>query len=159
RYPDITHSRHCEYPVPDWDVAFALAEGREGINPRPMDEAAIFHAYESDAIGFICYSEGCNDDLNKAIWSGLGWDPKADVTELVRQYGRYFLGARQGEEFAQGLLMLEKNWRGPLRDNAGVDATLAHFRALEKKAKPPELLNWRFQQALYRAYYDAYLRR
>src|SRR5256885_16604375 len=22
-YPDITHSRHCQYPVPDWDVAFA----------------------------------------------------------------------------------------------------------------------------------------
>ena len=23
-YPDITHSRQCEYPVPDWDTAFAI---------------------------------------------------------------------------------------------------------------------------------------
>ena len=26
-YPDITHSRHCKYPVPDWDVSFALTIG------------------------------------------------------------------------------------------------------------------------------------
>jgi hypothetical protein len=77
----------------------------------------------------------------------------------VRQYGRYFLGSRHGEEFAQGLMMLEKNWRGPLRTNLGVETTLKHFQALEKKARPPELLNWRFQQALYRAYFDEYTRR
>ena len=34
-YPDITHSRQCQYPVPDWDVAYALTEARECINPRP----------------------------------------------------------------------------------------------------------------------------
>ena len=38
-YPDITHSRHCQYPVPDWDVSFALTEGREGSNPRPTQTA------------------------------------------------------------------------------------------------------------------------
>ena len=26
-YPDITHSRQCQYPVPDWDVAYAVTEG------------------------------------------------------------------------------------------------------------------------------------
>src|SRR5262249_40321374 len=40
-YPDITHSRHCQYPVPDWDVAFALTLGREGSNPRPLGMANI----------------------------------------------------------------------------------------------------------------------
>ena len=34
-YPDITHSRQSQYPVPDWDVAYAVTEGREVINPRP----------------------------------------------------------------------------------------------------------------------------
>ena len=29
--------------------------------------------YSSD---FITYSEGANDDVNKFVWSGLGWDPK-----------------------------------------------------------------------------------
>ena len=36
-YPDITHSRQCQYPVPDWDIAYAVTEGRECINPRPED--------------------------------------------------------------------------------------------------------------------------
>ena len=34
-YPDITHSQQCQFPVPDWDLAFSLTEGREVINPRP----------------------------------------------------------------------------------------------------------------------------
>ncbi len=75
-YPDITHSLRCQYPVPDWDVAYSLTEGREVINPRPRDEAAIFHAFADQTIGFITYSEGCNDDVNKIIWSALGWDPR-----------------------------------------------------------------------------------
>src|SRR5580700_9836686 len=50
-YPDITHSRQCQYPVPDWDMAFALTEARECINPRPLGEALIFHAFEKEAMG------------------------------------------------------------------------------------------------------------
>jgi hypothetical protein len=61
-YPDITHSRSAQYPVPDWDVAYALTEGRESINPRPVDEANIFHLMQPYTIGFLAYSEGCNDD-------------------------------------------------------------------------------------------------
>jgi hypothetical protein len=60
--------------------------------------------------------------------------------------------------FAQGLLALERNWRGPLLSNATVDVTLAQFQEMERSATPQQKLNWRFQQALYRAYYDAYLR-
>ena len=158
RYPDITHSLQCQYPVPDWDLAFALTEGREVINPRPLDQAAIFRAFRDQAIGFLTYSEGCNDDVNKVVWSGLGWDPEKPVLDLLRQYGRYFIGEGSAEGFAQGLLALERNWRGPLLTNAAVETTLRQFQDLERAAGPRELANWRFQQALYRAYYDAYLR-
>lgn len=34
-YPDITHNKICQYPVPWWDQAFALTLGREAVNPRP----------------------------------------------------------------------------------------------------------------------------
>ena len=156
RYPDITHSRQCQYPVPDWDPAYAVTEARECINPRPQDEAAIFHSLESYSIGFITYSEGCNDDVNKCVWSALGWDPATPVSEILRQYGRYFIGARDGDDFAQGLLGLEQDWRGSLATNRAVAATFQRFQALEKKASPFELRNWRFQQALFRADYDAY---
>jgi len=159
-YPDITHSLRCQYGVPDWDVAYALTEGREVINPRPRDEAAIFHAFADQTIGFITYSEGCNDDVNKFIWSALGWDPEVDVLQVLREYGRYLvgLGDRHADDFAQGLLALEQNWRGPLLTNSSVATTLGQFRTLERSASPSVLANWRFQQALYRAYYDAYVR-
>ena len=157
-YPDITHSRQCQYPVPDWDTAYAVTEGREVINPRPMGETEIFRRTAPYTIGFLAYSEGCNDDVNKVIWSALGWDPEANVEDILRDYGRYFIGERYGESFAQGLAQLEHNWQGPLAANAGVDGTLVHFQELERAASPQMVANWRFQQGLYRAYYDAYTR-
>lgn len=157
-YPDITHSRHCQYPVPDWDVAFAFTEGREVINPRPMGHARIFRLARPYTIGFITYSEGCNDDVNKIIWSALGWDPDANVVDILRQYARYFIGPEWEDAFAQGLLALERNWQGPLLENGSVYTTLAQFQQMEKRASPQVLANWRFQAALYRAYYDACLR-
>jgi hypothetical protein len=158
-YPDITHSRHCQYPVPDWDVAFAMTEGREPINPRPQAMAAIYRPLHTKTAGFITYSEGCNDDVNKMVWSALGWNPEADISEILRDYARYFISPAHADQFAEGLLMLEKNWQGPLRRNEQVEQTFRHFEALEQDASPQEKQNWRFQQALYRAYYDAYLRR
>jgi len=157
-YPDITHSRQCQYPVPDWDVAYALTEARECINPRPTDEAAIFRLLQPYTIGFLTYSEGCNDDVNKAIWSALGWDPEKPVIDILREYSRYYIGEEYTEDFAQGLLALEGNWRGPLVANESVYTTLQQFQRMESDAAPRVRLSWRFQQALFRAYYDAYTR-
>lgn len=157
-YPDITHSRQSQFPVPDWDLAFALTEAREIINPRPTDQAHIFRLLQHDTNGFITYSEGCNDDVNKIIWSALGWNPDADVLGILRDYSRYFIGANYADSFAQGLLALEQNWRGPVVTNSGINVTLQQFQALERSASPSLLQNWRFQQALYRAYYDAFVR-
>jgi hypothetical protein len=157
-YPDITHSLRCQYPVPDWDLALAMTEGREVCNPRPEQTARYFRHGRAHTIGFITYSEGCHDDVNKIVWSALGWNPDADVAAVLRQYGRYFIGPKLGDRFAEGLAALERNWTGPVLENTGIDETLKLFRAMERDAGPREKLNWRFQQALYRAYYDAYVR-
>ena len=37
-------------------------------------------------------------------------------------------------------------------------ARLRQFQDMEHSGRPRDLLNWRFQQALYRAYYDAFVR-
>lgn len=158
RYPDITHSLRSQYPVQDWDIAHALTSQREQINPRPVDQSVIFRTLMGHASDFITYSEGPNDDVNKIVWSGLGWDPDRPVLQILREYSRYFIGERYTDSFAQGLLALERNWRGALAANDGVYTTLQQFQAMERDAAPRDLLNWRFQQALYRAYYDAYVR-
>ena len=158
-YPDITHSLRSQYSVRDWDPAYQLTLHREPINPRPVDQAHIFRHTNPHTVGFITYSEGCNDDVNKFVWSGLGWNPDADVANILREYSRLFIGANLAEAFTRGLLGLEENWRGPLAANQGVDATLAQFRQMDHDATPAQLQNWRFQQAQYRAHYDAYTRR
>jgi hypothetical protein len=157
-YPDITHSRQCQFLVQDWDVAYAVTEARECINPRPEGEAVIFRKTQPDTIGFLTYSEGCNDDVNKTVWSGLGWDPDSNVEDILRQYGRYYISDKFADSFANGLLALERNWQGALLTNTAVETALADFQSMEKAAAPFDLKNWRFQQALFRAYYDAYVR-
>jgi len=148
-YPDITHSLQCQFPVRDWTPEFAFTEGRECINPRPDDFAAIARQYLPRSVGFISYSEGCNDDVNKCIWSSAAWDPNFNVAMCLGEYARYFLG---DAEIAAGIRALEHNWADPERSGE----TLALFRKFEKAASPVLLRNWRFQQLLYRAYFDAY---
>jgi hypothetical protein len=157
-YTDVTHSVSCTFPVPNWDVAFAQTEGREVINPRPEGYANIMRMYLPDSIGLISYSEGCNDDVNKTVCSALAWNPEAKVIDILREYTRYFIGEPFAEGFAQGLLGLEQNWRAPLISNEGVLTVLRQFQAMEEVASPHDLLKWRMQQGLYRAYYDAYVR-
>jgi len=159
RYPDITHCLDAQYQVPDWDAAFHTTLYREPINPRPKAYAKIFKDWDQYTIGFITYSEGVNDDVNKFIWAGLGWDPDTMVETILLEYARYFISERYAEKFTEGLLGLEENWQGQLLTNVGVYETLKIFQQMEKDATPQEKLNWRFQLALYRAYYDAYTRR
>lgn len=158
QYPDITHSRGCQYPVPNWDKAYSETEARECINPRPESYAKIFRELMPFSTRFITYSEGCNDDFNKVLWSCLGWNPDMTVENIAREYSRFFINGRYEETYARGLRQLEQNWVGPVLANEGVNETLRLFQEMEQKATPQDKLNWRFQQGLYRAYYDAYIR-
>src|SRR5690606_21744453 len=107
--------------VQDWDFAYAATQNRESINPRPKSQTIIFNAPKSDAFkGFITYSEGVNDDVNKMIWSALGWNPRVHYMEMLRDYSRYFIGYQYADDFAQGILRLEQNWSGPLISNSTV---------------------------------------
>ena len=159
RYADITHSIECQYPVPEWDRAFGMTLGREGINPRPEGMAHIFRKLSHYSVGFNTYSDGAHDDVNKILWNALGWDSTTEVRDILRDYAHYFIGEGHEDAIAEGLFALERNWRGPLLENDGVEDTLAHWRQIEKKASKEVLGNWRFQMGLYRAYYDACVQR
>lgn len=157
RYPDLTHNKLSQFQVSWWDQAYALTEGREAINPRPLQYAAIHNWYARYADGFISYSDGAHDDVNKTVWSALAWDPDADVREILIQYARVHFNSKVATQAADGILALEHNWQGVLRSNSGVDNTLLAWQKLEREA--PELAgNWRWQMCLVRAYYDAYVR-
>lgn len=156
-YPDITHSVRCQFPVPWWDPAFAFTLGRECTNPRPRFFQRIIHDTMPYTSGFISYSDGVHDDVNKAVWSGLAWDPDADLHELLAGYCRLHFGPDLADEAAAGILALESNWEGPVATNGSVDATLALWSGLDERAEGLKG-NWRWQMCLLRANYDAYVR-
>jgi len=160
RYPDITHNVACQYPVKDWDIAFAITLHRECYNPRPMAMKTIHNAFDKYACGSITYSEGINDDINKFVWSDLDWEPQTEPIETLRDYCRLFISPDYADELAQGFMAEERNWQGPLAANTQVDVTVEQWRQLEKNV--PESVrnnNYRFQMGLMRAYYDAYIKR
>ncbi len=157
RYSDITHTVRCQFPVKWWDPAFSLTLGRECPNPQPVYYAQMHNAFAPHSDGFLAYSDGIHDDVNKVVWSALGWDPEADVRDVLMDYARFFFGPQDAGLAADGILALEKNWEGPLATNGAVDATLALWLDLEKR-NLSLAGNWRWQLCLLRASYDAYTR-
>ena len=133
-YADITHNLDCQYPVPNWDLAFALTLHRECYNPRPVAMKTIHNLFADYTCGSLCYSEGINDDVNKFVWSDQDWDPSTPVKETLCDYCRLFISPDGTDDLAQGFLALEKNWEGPLAVNRQVDVTLEQWRDLEKLA-------------------------
>jgi hypothetical protein len=157
-YPDLTHTVRCQYPVENWDQAYALTEGREVCNPQPFYYAKIHNRFAPLTDGFLSYSDGVHDDVNKVIWSQMAWDPERDVRQVMVEYARFFFGTSLAEAGADGILALERNWAGPLEENGGVETTFAFWQHLE--SQHPELnKNWRWQQLVMRSYYDTYTRR
>ncbi|MHC4755025.1 MAG: hypothetical protein ACYTBP_07755 [Planctomycetota bacterium] len=158
RYPDISHSTVCQYPV-QFDGVFLNTLGREPINPLPRGSSTIFRAFEKYGDGFITYSDGVHDDLNKIIWSELGWNSGKDVNDILLEYGKVFFGDKYAEKIAEGLWMLESNWAGPIDKNEGIEKTLQHWREIVKQGRGELDRNWRLEMYLFRAMYDAYLQR
>jgi hypothetical protein len=152
-YPDITHSCRCQYPVPAWDPAYALIEGREVCNPRPMACRAVFAQVRAHCDGFVLYSDGNHDDVNKTLWLALGWDPEADPEECLRRYGRAYVGPEAEDEVARGLMGLERNWVGAVRGSALVPTTLSRWRRLYAAHRG----NWRVQLHQFRALCDRHV--
>jgi len=156
-YPDLTHTIRCQYPTLNWDQAFALTEGREVCNPQPSYYAKIHNRYAPFTNGFISYSDGVHDDVNKVTWSQMGWNPERPVREVMVEYARFFFGSAAAETAADGILALERNWVGPTEENGGIVATFELWKKLE--TDHPELKNnWRWQLLVMRSNYDLFVK-
>lgn len=160
-YPDITHNVRCEYPVhydrDDWHFAFTTALGRECVNPRPLEYARLHRETSSYVIGSVSYSEGINDDVNKAVFSALDYDPNVTVDEILGDYCRLYFPGADDEKLANLILGLEQNWEGSPDENLGIDKVYSGFiDAGEKYSFLND--NWRFLCLYLRAVCDEYIR-
>jgi hypothetical protein len=158
RYSDIGHCVRAQYTVPGWDRALAQTLGREPFAPRPRGHARIHNLFDEYADGFVTYSDGVGDDVNKFVWTALGWDPDRPLDDVMLDYARFFFGWDIAEKVREGLYRFEDHFTGSLAANEGVAETFALWKALEDEADDGLLANWRFQECLLRAYYDHYTR-
>ena len=161
-YPDITHNLRCEYPVhfdrDDWHYALQVVNGRESANPRPSEYKKIHELTRPYVIGSVSYSEGVNDDINKAVWSALDFDPDTPLREILTDYSRLFFPGSDPEKVADAIFVLEKNWEGAPEDNPSIEYTLRLWQEIGEEA-PALYGNWRFVQCLFRAKCDCFVRR
>jgi len=129
--------------------------GREPCNPQPLRYTELFRRDAPFTDGFITYSDGSHDDVNKVLWSQLGWNPKKNPRDIVTEYCRFFFGPEVADASAEGIFDLEQNWVGSISGNETIEETMALWKKME--AENPQLQsNWRWQQLITRAYYDAY---
>ena len=154
-YPDITHIVRCQYPIPWLDPTWGLTVGREGVNPRPQDYAAIYQNDYRLTDGFLSYTDGIHDDFNKNFWTTMAWDPRRSIRVVTGEYARYFFRSDLSEVGTAAIFGLEDNLRGPAETNGSVQGTLALWQKMESLL-PESQRNWRFNMHLFRAYFDAY---
>ena len=161
-YPDITHNLRCEYPVhferDDWHYALATVNSRESVNPRPCEYAALHRLTRPYVIGSVSYSEGVNDDINKAVWSALDFDPETPLRIILEDYARLFFPGADYGKTADAVFGLEKNWEGAPEENPQIEATLRLWRELAEET-PALKANWRYNLCLFRALTDVFARR
>jgi len=156
-YPDITHIVRAQYPIPWLDPAWGVTIGREPVNPRPVDYAAIYHNDYRLTDGFLSYSDGIHDDFNKNLWTELAWEPDRPVHEIAADYARFFFRSDLAEVGADAILALETNLHGSMAENGSIDGTLRLWQQIEQRLSGVPT-NWRFDMHLFRAYYDSYTR-
>ncbi len=157
-YPDLTHNVRSDFPVAWWDPFFNFTLGRESVNPRPMFYSALYHFLQPYMDGFISYSDGVHDDVNKIIWTRLAWDPAISERKALIDYANFFFGSTLREDAADAILALETNWQGPAVTNGSIQTTWQSWTQLARKY-PSLRNNWRGQMYLLRANYDAYVRK
>ena len=160
-YPDITHNVRCEYPVhfdrDDWHYALAAGLSRECTNPRPCEYREIHRLTRRYVVGSVSYSEGITDDVNKCVWSDMDFFPDVDVRDSLEDYSRLYFPSLPASEVADRILGLELNWQTDPAENPGIDDNLRGWESLAERY-PDAVKLWRFNQCLFRAKCDAYLR-
>ena len=156
-YPDITHNVRCEYPVhflsDDWHYSLTTTLSRESINPRPREYNLIHRITRRYIVGSVSYSEGVNDDVNKAVWSNLDYFPEVSLKETLLDYARAFIWDAPAEKIVDAVFGLERNWEGDPAENPCIEAT--YNTLIDLYNSIPSLAdNWRFVQLLFRALSD-----
>ena len=137
-----------EHPVPKNIPVITFPEismwgrapwGGYGATAMPRRFERLFRQAERISGGFMSYSEGLYEDINKEIVNGLYIDPSAKTDELLRAYAAYYLPGTDPGDFVKLCDLFEANHRFP--------GNHSHPRFGEVPADSPELAAYRRRAA------------
>ena len=81
--------------------------GGTGANPLPARFERIFRVCEHAVEGFMLYSEGIYEDVNKIVVNGLYVDPKRHGADILADYAKWELPGCDPADFVKLCQMLE----------------------------------------------------
>lgn len=175
-YPEICHVRWCMYPVPKWDRAWAQVWNRNvSTYAMPRMMRAIHDATHAQTIGATPYNHtGAYNDLNKFVFSAMGWDPDQDLEGFVKEYARVFFAYQLESsapsrekldqltaKIANATFLLEDNWTQAIDRSTSPRQALKEWKEIATLLGGPEQVrkNWRLELFLTKAFIDAQVKR
>lgn len=111
-----------EHPVPKGIPLITFPEismwgrsswGGYGATALPRRFTRLFRQVERIADGFMSYSEGLYEDINKVVVNGLYVNPSTDTADILRAYAAYELPGTDPGDFVRLCDLFEANHEFP----------------------------------------------
>ena len=128
--------------------------GGSGANPQPARLQLVWDQSGHRLDGGFPYSEGCFEDINKAIMLRFFWDRNARAEQTVREYVRYEFGAEVEEDLVEAIALLEKNYPQWSQELADVERAYELIMQADAKMSERARTGWRWQLLYWRAIID-----
>jgi len=165
---------------PEISMHGAIPWGGFGANPMPSMIESLYDRYSRRIFGGSLYSEGCYEDINKAVAIGLMYEPKRKARDIVREYCAYYFGDGTADELCDIVMRLEKTlvrtsydsdgnprdypftkpsepYRYIISDPSDVASLKARLDDIEKRLDAETVASWRYRVLRARVVGDAEL--
>ena len=128
--------------------------GGYGATALPKFLHGLFRQSASVAEGFMCYSEGIYEDINKSLVVGFYINPDDAPDDILLRYGRYHFAGADPQDFVRLANLLETNHRQTLMRRGDVLAAKELAEKMDREMLPTVRNGWRWRLVLLRTQID-----
>ena len=129
--------------------------GGYGAIAMPRRFERLFRQAEKVVDGFMLYSEGIFEDLNKTVVTGLYVDPQTTVEAILRTYCAYEFPGASPTDFVELVTLLEDNHRLEDLDRGRAERAKALAVRMDGQIALNQRIGWRWRLVYLRACIDA----
>ena len=133
--------------------------GGDGATALPHHLEGLFRQSEAVSDGFMYYSEGNYEDINKTIVTDLYVTPTATTDDILRRYGSYHFAGTNPNDFVRLANLFELNHRvvGMSAEVGAAEKAIAE--KMDKAILPGLRKSWRWRLVYVRAHADEIIAR